>query len=78
MLAAMGTEFDGSYVRFVRQRSEQIRAQLAALPFSEGLRAHFEELALESLAAQERIEASDSLDFETYRQRYLDPHQMEV
>jgi len=33
----------------------------------------FARLAEESIAKQKKIEASDRIDFETYRQRYLNP-----
>jgi glutamate--cysteine ligase len=73
ILAAMGREFEGSYVRFIRRRSDQTLADLMALPFSEKQRARYEAMALDSLLEQARIEATDTEPFESFRQRYLDP-----
>jgi glutamate--cysteine ligase len=36
----------------------------------------FAHLAEESVAEQRRIEAADTVPFETYRQRYLAPEQL--
>ena len=40
--AAMGPQFEGSYVRFIRRRSDQTLADLMALPFTEKQRARYE------------------------------------
>ncbi|MET0517738.1 MAG: glutamate--cysteine ligase [Burkholderiaceae bacterium] len=71
VLAAMAGDFGHSHVAFVRQQSEQIRQQLSALPFDAALLRRFQAQAAESLDAQARIEAADTLDFESYRQRYV-------
>ncbi len=38
--------------------------------------AHFEALSTHSIQDQQRIEASDSLPFEIYRQQYIDPRRL--
>ena len=73
VLAAMAQDFDSSHVRFVRAQSEQTRAQLLDLPFGAEQRQRYAALAAASVAEQQRIEAADTMDFETYRLRYLAP-----
>lgn len=71
VLAAMRADFDDSYVRFVRQRSEQVRQHLLSLPWPSDTARRFELMAGQSLSEQQRIEAADTLPFEAYRQQYL-------
>jgi glutamate--cysteine ligase len=78
MLAAMAQDFDHSYVRFLRAQSEQTRQTLLALPYGAELQQHFAALAEASCAEQRRIEATDIMDFESYRQRYLAPQSLFV
>lgn len=78
VLAAMATDFGGSYVSFVRAQSAQTRERLLALPYPAALDQRFAALAAESVAEQQRIEAGDSLPFEQYRLAYLSPDRLEV
>jgi len=78
VLEAMKAEFGNSHVRFVQARSEAIREHISSLPHAAGLDAHYARLAQESLAAQARIEAADTLDFEEFRQRYVAPAALEI
>ena len=78
MLAAMQEGFGSSYVGFIRHQSDVARTALLALPFPEALQRHFEKLAATSLAEQARIEAADSMDFETFRRHYVAPERMMV
>ena len=48
------------------------------LPLPANVAAHMAELASESLAEQKRIEASDSMPFEIYRQQYLAPERLRL
>ena len=73
VLAAMAGKHDHSFSGFVRARAEQTRSTLAGLPFSAQLQSHFERLSAESVEAQKRIEASDTVSFEAYRARYVSP-----
>jgi glutamate--cysteine ligase len=76
VLDVMTSDFDQSFVRFVRAQSQATRARLLALPYAVELHARFEAQARESIARQEAIEAMDSLPFEQYRQQYLAPERL--
>ena len=71
VLATMLRDFDGSYTAFVREQSKQTKAALLALPYADQIQNRFIKLARESVEEQQRIEASDTLPFEAYRQQYL-------
>ena len=71
VLAAMAKDFDNSFIRFVRAQAAQTRATLLALPFSDQQQAHFAALSQQSVAEQKKIEASDTLPFEIYREQYV-------
>ena len=76
VLEVMARDFDQSYTAFVNAQSASAKAALLALPFGPALAARFEAAALESLRAQQRIEAGDTLTFEEYRQQYLAPERL--
>ena len=78
VLAAMATDFDNSFVGFVRAQSTKTQAHLLALPFTAEQHARYEAMTNESLNEQRRIEASDSMLFETYRQNYVSPKRLGV
>jgi glutamate--cysteine ligase len=78
VLAVMARDFDSSYVAFTRAQSEQTRNRLLALPYPSELQARFAALTKASIAEQKRIEASDSLPFEQYRQQYLSVERLGV
>ena len=71
VLAAMASDFDSSYIAFTRAQSQQTKAALLALPYSDQLHNRFTRMAQESVDEQRRIEAADTLPFELYRQQYL-------
>ena len=73
VLQAMAREHGNSYTRFVLERSRAHAAELRARPLPPKAEQRFRHLAQESLAEQQRIEAGDKIDFETFRQRYLAP-----
>ena len=75
VLKAMGEDND-SYVRFVLRQSRQHLATIKATPLSAGEDARFAQMAETSIAEQRQIEASDSLPFEIFRQRYLSPERL--
>ena len=75
-LAAMESAYEQSYLRFARDHSLKAKKQILDLPYGDALQARFEALSAESLAEQKRIEASDSMSFETYRQNYLLPERL--
>jgi glutamate--cysteine ligase len=76
VLAAMDKDFDNSFIAFVRDRSQKTREQLLRRPWSGARQAHFEALTRQSIAEQKKIEASDSMPFEVYRQNYLSPERL--
>ena len=63
--------FDDSFVRFVRQRSQLHREALLALDWQAPQQARYEAMVAQSLAAQQAIEAADTMPFEIYRQDYV-------
>jgi glutamate--cysteine ligase len=78
VLATMATDFDSSYLRFTRAQSVQTRNLLLGLPWTDAQQERFESMARESVLEQKRIESSDSMPFEIYRQEYLAPRRLGV
>lgn len=78
VLAAMTQDFDNSFVKFVRAQSLKTRDLLQALPLTDEQLARFTAQSEQSVEAQKRIEASDSMAFEDYRQQYVSPDHLEV
>jgi glutamate--cysteine ligase len=72
VLAAMRDHGD-SYVRFVLTQSIAHKAAILGLPFDPALEDRFAAQATASIIEQRRIEDSDVVPFETYRQNYLAP-----
>ncbi len=77
VLEAMAAD-DDSYIRFVLKQSRQHLATIKALALPEDEAARFDAMAHASVADQRAIEASDSLPFEIFRQRYLAPERLEL
>ena len=71
VLAKMETAFENSYLRFVQDCALKNRTAILGMPFSDVLQTRFAAVTAESLEAQKRIETSDSMPFEVYRQKYL-------
>ncbi len=78
VLAAMAKDYDNSFIKFARAQSEKTRASLLKLPFSDQQQAHFEDLSRQSMQDQKKIEASDSMPFEVYREQYVSPDRLGV
>jgi glutamate--cysteine ligase len=76
VLHAMQRNHGGSYLRFALAASLLHRGSLAGTPLPAKRAEEFAALARASLAEQRRIEAEDRVDFETYRQQYLDPQNL--
>ena len=74
----MASDFNHSFVGFVRAQSTKTQAHLLALPFTAEQQASFDAMSRESVAKQKRIEAADSVDFEAYRQNYVSPQRLGV
>jgi glutamate--cysteine ligase len=73
VLQAMERDHGNSYTRFVLAQSLAHRDAIMQLPFPADVADRFARLAEESILEQRRIEAADTLPFETYRQLYLAP-----
>jgi glutamate--cysteine ligase len=78
VLQAMAQSYDNSYARFGLAQSVAHRDAIMALPFTAELDRKFVALAETSRAKQREIEGNDSLPFELYRQRYLDPARLNL
>ena len=78
VLAEMTRLHGGSYVQFIRAQSAATRKRLLALPWTDAQAARYGAMAAESVAAQQRIEAADTMPFEQYRQAYLSPERLQV
>jgi len=73
VLQAMERDHGNSFVRFGLERSRVHREAIMALPYPPELAERFARMARESLEAQKRLEASDVLPFEAFRELYLAP-----
>jgi glutamate--cysteine ligase len=78
VLSAMARNHDNSFVRFALVESTLHKAALKGLELPKEAREHFARLAEESLMKQRDLEASDELDFETFRGRYLSHERLKV
>jgi len=71
VLSAMARDWGNSYSKFALHQSEKHRNHHRGAEISEQrIKAH-QELVAQSLQDQLKIEASDEVDFETYRQQYI-------
>ena len=61
----------GGYVDLVRRLSSETKQAVLALPWDQALAERFEGYAAASWQAQAKLEASDRLPFEAWRQHYL-------
>ena len=73
----MRAQHASSHLDFVAAQSALSRRHVLERPLPEGLMARFDQSAHASLEAQAAIEAADTIDFETFRQQYLDPAQLQ-
>ena len=72
----MARDHRNSHVRFVLAQSFAHRNGVLEQPLSAAVSERFTRLADESVGEQKRIEASDTLPFESYRQLYLAPFRL--
>jgi len=73
VLHAMARNHANSHVRFTLAESLSHRGTLLGIPMKAEVEERFARLANESVQKQRKIESLDRIDFETYRQRYLNP-----
>ncbi len=78
VLDTITRDFQGSYTRFIRAASERSRELLIQMDFPAALQSRYEAMAQASLDEQRRIERSDTLPFEAYRQQFLAPERLVV
>src|SRR5690606_8879493 len=78
VLDTMVRDGDGSYIRVGRMQSQHARNALMKLPYPAAVEARFRQLAEESLREQQRIEAADTMPFESFRRDYLSSKQLVV
>ena len=78
MLREMSERHGNSYLRFALARSLEHRRTLDGEPLPAEAEALFTRLAKESIENQRKIEASDKIPFETFRQKYLSPESLRV
>ena len=71
MLAEIGQTYNNFYVGFALDQSRHHQRTLIDLPLAADVEARYARMAEDSLTAQRKIEAADSVPFETYRQQYL-------
>ncbi|MBI5910569.1 MAG: glutamate--cysteine ligase [Betaproteobacteria bacterium] len=71
MLAEIEQTHDKSYVAFALTQSLRHRRTLEDLPLPAEVNARYARMAEDSLEAQRKIEAADTVPFETYRRQYL-------
>ncbi len=76
VLQAMAADHGHSFMDFGLAQSRHTREWLLAQPWSAAQQARFTALSEESVAQQRRIEASDSMPFEIYRQKYIAPERL--
>jgi glutamate--cysteine ligase len=78
VLHAMARNHADSFVSFVLALSLLHKGSLRSTPMPADAERYFVRLAEKSLQEQKKIEASDSVDFETYRARYLSPELLKL
>jgi glutamate--cysteine ligase len=78
VLAAMAQDHDNSFVSFARAQSRQTQAALQAMPLGADQLARLVALSEQSVLEQKKIEASDSMPFEIYRQQYVSAERLGV
>ena len=71
VLKSLNNSPTGSYLAFIKQRSLEAKDAINAMPWNAQDDAFFSQLALESIAQQKSIEASDTLSFDAYVAKML-------
>jgi len=77
VLATMAAAPGGGFVHFIRRRSEATKRTLLELPWPADEANRFRALSEASLREQRELERADDVPFETFRQRYLSPEQLQ-
>jgi glutamate--cysteine ligase len=73
VLREMTEQFDGSFVAFVRAKSQHMKQSMLDAAWDGSRAQRFEQLAKASLEDQHKIEAADTMPFDVYLREYLSP-----
>ena len=76
VLREVTENFDGCFVAFVTAQSTETRQAMLDAVLPPAVRDQFAQLARTSLDDQRKIEAGDSIPFDTYLQEYLSPRHL--
>jgi glutamate--cysteine ligase len=76
VLREVTENFGGSFVGFVHAQSIKTRQAMLDAELSLAVRAQYAQEALKSVEDQRKIEAGDSMPFDTYLQEYLSPRHL--
>jgi len=78
VLAAMTQDFDNSFIKFARARSAKTQNAIRSLPWPAAQNTRLTALSQQSCADQKKIEASDTMPFEAYRQQYVSAERLGI
>ena len=78
VLAAMAQDFDNSFIQFARVRSAKAQNAIRNLSWPAAQDSRLTALSQQSRADQKRIEASDTMSFEAYRQQYVSAERLGI
>lgn len=73
VLKELTSAYDNRFIDFMTTQSAKARDALLAMPWTAEQQARYERMSQESVTAQQAIEAADTMTFEEWRQRYMDP-----
>jgi glutamate--cysteine ligase len=76
VLSEVREKFDGSFVTFARAHSLQTKSEMLQYPLSGDALAHFVSMSQVSLQEQRKVQASDTMLFEHYLEKYLSPQRL--
>jgi glutamate--cysteine ligase len=76
VLREMTEQFDGSFVAFVRAKSQSMKQSMLDAPWDNPRAQRFAQLAKTSLEDQRKIEAADTMPFDIYLREYLSPRRL--
>jgi glutamate--cysteine ligase len=76
VLQTVQSDYDGSFVAFVRAQSQKTRQAMLDMPLSDAQAAEWAAQSAQSLQDQAAIEAADSMPFDIYLQEYLSPKRL--
>ena len=78
VINTIATQFGGSFVHLIRERSQTTRRALLDLPWPDAEAARFRTLSDASLREQHALEVADEhVPFETFREKYLSAERLQ-